>query len=186
MKANQITGAKVAGACGFMRLVLSWFPSSLSGADRPRRSVPALDVSRRIMKTGKIFVFVSVIIATTMVLNGCSPAESGMKLGLASGKPYVDYQDLYDRGAPTDGFLMAGFELKQDNTIVLHFNTHGKPEDKKLIEPTIKKAVYLTQNLRKQHPIRLVFIDGNPRMTLDGKPIGTGAIIREVTLPVEQ
>jgi hypothetical protein len=32
--ANQITGAKVAGACCFMRLVLSRFPSSRSGAYR--------------------------------------------------------------------------------------------------------------------------------------------------------
>jgi hypothetical protein len=31
---NQITGAKVAGACGFMRLVLSRFPSCRSGASR--------------------------------------------------------------------------------------------------------------------------------------------------------
>jgi hypothetical protein len=138
------------------------------------------------MKMKRMFVFVSAIIATAIVLYGCSPAESGMKIGLASDKPYVDYQDLYDRGAPTDGFLMAGFDLKQDNTIVLHFNTHGKPEDEKLIEPTIKKATYLTQHLRKQHPIRLVFIDGSPRVTLDDKPIGTGAIIREVALPVEQ
>jgi hypothetical protein len=34
MTANQITRAKVAGACGFMRLVLSRFGSSRSGAYR--------------------------------------------------------------------------------------------------------------------------------------------------------
>jgi hypothetical protein len=33
-QANQITGAKVAGACRFMRLVLSRFPSCRSGAYR--------------------------------------------------------------------------------------------------------------------------------------------------------
>jgi hypothetical protein len=137
------------------------------------------------MKMKKIFIFVSAIFAA-IVLNGCSPAGSGTTIGLASDKPYVDYQDLYDRGVPTDGFLMTGFELKQDNTIVLRFNTHGKPGDNKVIEPAIEKAKYLTQNLRKQHPIRIEFIDGHPNMTLDDKPLGTGAVIREVTLPVEQ
>jgi hypothetical protein len=90
------------------------------------------------------------------------------------------------RGAPTDGFWAAGFELKPDNTIELHFNTYGRPEDKKSIEPAIKKAKYLTQNLRKKHPIHVVFIDGDLRVTIDGKALGTGEIIQEVTFPVEQ
>jgi hypothetical protein len=34
LSSNKITGAKVAGACGFRRLVLSRFPRWRSGADR--------------------------------------------------------------------------------------------------------------------------------------------------------
>ena len=117
------------------------------------------------------------MVGIAIFVNGCS---------LVSGKPYVDFQDLNDRGVPTDGFSMTGFELKPDNTIELRFYTHGKPEDRKLIEPTIEKVEYLTQNLRKKHPIRVVFVDGNPFMTSNDKPVGTGEVIKEVNLPIAQ
>jgi hypothetical protein len=132
----------------------------------------------------KILAVVVALVGVAIGAGGCSPGTT--KIGWASDKPYVDYPDLFDRGVPTDGFSMTGFALETNNTIELRFNTYGKPEDKKLIEPTIEKAKYLTQNLRKKYPIRVVFIDGNPHMTMDDKPVGTGEVIREVILPITQ
>ncbi len=110
----------------------------------------------------------------------------GASFRVETGKPYADYQDLVTRRVPTDGFAMTGYHLESDSTIEFRFCTHGKPEDKELIEPTIERAKYLTQNLSKEHPIHLVFVDGVPHMTLNGTPVGTGEVIREVTLPVTQ
>lgn len=50
---NQITGAKAAGACGFMRLVLWRFPSCRRRSP-PLRSVPSLDQQVR-LKTYECF-----------------------------------------------------------------------------------------------------------------------------------
>ena len=81
---------------------------------------------------------------------------------------------------------MTAYQLESDSTIDLRFYTHGKPEDKQLIEPTLEKVKYLTQNLSKQHPIHIVFTDGNPMLQVNGQPVGTGEVIREVTLPITQ
>jgi hypothetical protein len=111
---------------------------------------------------------------------------SGATFTVDTGKPYVDYQDLRHRELPDDGFSMTGYQLESDNTLDLRFYTHGKPDDNKLIEPTIEKVKYLTQNLSKQYPIHIVFVDGNPFVKVNGKSEGTGEVIREVTLPIPQ
>ena len=111
---------------------------------------------------------------------------SGASFRVETGKPYADYQDLVTRRVPTDGFSMTGYRLESDNRIEFRFCTHGKAEDKELIEPTIERVKYLTQNLSKEHPIHVVFFDGVPHMTMNGKPVGTGEVIREVTLPITQ
>jgi hypothetical protein len=111
---------------------------------------------------------------------------SGATFTVDTGKPYVDYQDLRARRLPNDGFSMTGYKLESDNTLDLSFYTHGKPEDKELIEPTIKRVKYLTQNLSKQYPIHIVFTDGNPFLQVNGQSVGTGEVIREVDLPVTQ
>ncbi len=111
---------------------------------------------------------------------------SGPSFRVETGKPYADYQDLVTRRVPTDGFAMTGYQLESGNTIEFRFCTHGKPEDKELIEPTIGRVKYLTQNLSKEHPIHLVFVDGVPHMTLNGEPVGTGEVIREITIPIAQ
>ena len=81
---------------------------------------------------------------------------------------------------------MTGYQLESDNTVDFRIYTHGKPEDRAQIDPTIKNIKYLKQNLNREHPIHLVFYDGNPHMTSSGKPVGIGEVIREVTLPVAQ
>jgi hypothetical protein len=111
---------------------------------------------------------------------------SGATFTVDTGKPYVDYQDLRDRKLPDDGFSMTAYQLGSDNTLDLRFYTHGKPEDKELIEPTLERVKYLTQNLSKQYPIHIVFTDGNPMLKVNGQPVGTGEVIREINLPVTQ
>jgi len=111
---------------------------------------------------------------------------AGVTLSVETGKPYADYQDLRTRRVDTDGFLATGFQLESDNTIDLRFYTHGKPEDKELIEPTINRVKYLSQNLTKEHPVHVVFYDGDPKMTMNGKPVGTGEVLKEITLPITQ
>jgi hypothetical protein len=135
----------------------------------------------KIRNAGKMWVFVAAIAA--LVLNGCS---RGTGAGFGSEKPYVDLQDLTNRGVPTNGFLRTSFEMGSDNTIELRLNTFGRPEDQKSIDPTMEGVKYLMQNLRKQHPIHVVVIDGDPSVatTQGGKPQGTGKPIWEVTFPV--
>ena len=58
---------------------------------------------------------------------------------------------------------------ESDSTIDRRFYTTGKPEDKQLVEPTIERVKYLTQNLSKDRPIHVVFYDGNPHVTMNGK-----------------
>jgi hypothetical protein len=111
---------------------------------------------------------------------------SGATFRVETGAPYVDYQDLRNRKLPGDEFSMTGYELESDNTLDLRFYTHGKPEDKQLIEPTIERVKHLTQNLSKQYPIHVVFVDGNPFLKVNGQSEGTGEVIREVDLPVTQ
>jgi len=129
-------------------------------------------------------VMVGVAIGMRMFSQGTT--GGGASFRVETGKPYADYQDLVTRRVPTDGFVMTGYQLESDNTIEFRFCTHGKPEDKELIDPTIERVKYLTQNLTKEHPIHLVFVDGVPHMTLNGKPVGTGEVIRELTLPITQ
>ncbi|MGB8969656.1 MAG: hypothetical protein WCC16_12715 [Candidatus Sulfotelmatobacter sp.] len=111
---------------------------------------------------------------------------SGPTFTVDTGKPYVDYQDLRNRKLPYDGFSMKGYKLESDNTLDLSFYTHGKPDDNKLIEPTIERVKYLTQNLSKQYPIHIVFVDGNPFVKMNGVTEGTGVVIREIDLPVTE
>jgi hypothetical protein len=113
-------------------------------------------------------------------------AVSGATFTVDTGKPYVDYEDLRRRKLPGDGFSMTGYQLESDNTIDLRFYTHGNPDDKKLIEPTIERVKYLTQNLSKQYPIHIIFVDGNPFVKMNGVTEGTGVVIREVDLPVTE
>jgi hypothetical protein len=133
----------------------------------------------------------AVVVVMAGVAIGIRAFHSGATLGGASfrvdtGKPYVDYQDLRDRRLPNDGFSMTGYKLESDNTLDLSFYTNGKSEDKELIEPTIKRVKYLTQNLSKQYPIHIVFTDGNPFLKVNGQSVGTGEVIREIDLPVTQ
>jgi hypothetical protein len=111
---------------------------------------------------------------------------SGATFIVDRGNPYVDYEDLRRRKLPDDGFSMTGYQLESDNTLDLRFYTHGKPDDSKLIEPTIERVKYLTQNLSKQYPIHIIFVDGNPFVKVNGKSEGTGVVIREIDLPVTQ
>jgi hypothetical protein len=111
---------------------------------------------------------------------------SGATFRVETGKPYVDYEDLRNRKLPDDGFSMTAYQLESDNTIDLRFYTNGKPDDNKLIEPTIENVKYLTQNLSKQYPIHIFFIDGNPFLQVNGKSVGTGEVMRDVTLPITQ
>jgi len=129
-----------------------------------------------------------VIAMATIGITGCEKTSvSGPTFRVETGKPFVDYQDLKDRrDVLSDGFSMLGFQLESDNTITLRFYTHGKPEDKALVDPTIERVKSLTQNLVKDHTIHAVFIDGNPMMTVNGKPVGTGEVIGEITLPAAQ
>jgi len=133
----------------------------------------------------KTLAVVAVMVGVAIGTVGCNHV-SGASIRVETGKPYVDYQDLRDRRLPDDGFSMTAYQLESDNALDLRFYTHGKPEDKELIEPTIERVKYLTQNLSKQYQIHVVFVDGNPMMTVGGKPVGTGEVIREITFPVTQ
>ncbi len=135
----------------------------------------------------KMLAVVVVMAGIAIGITGCQSSKAGgASFRVETGKPYVDYQDLRDRKLPDDGFSMTAYQLESDSTIDLRFYTHGKPEDKQLIEPTLEKVKYLTQNLSKQHPIHIVFTDGNPMLQVNGQPVGTGEVIREVTLPITQ
>jgi hypothetical protein len=131
-----------------------------------------------------VVVMAGVIIGIRAFYQGAT--VSGATFTVDTGKPYVDYQDLRNRKLPDDGFSMTGYQLESDNTLDLRFYTHGKPDDNKLIEPTLSRVKYLTQNLSKQYPIHIVFVDGNPFLKVNGKSQGTGEVIREVDLPITQ
>jgi hypothetical protein len=133
----------------------------------------------------KMLAVAVVMVGVAIVILGRGHA-GGASIRVETGKPYVDYQDLRDRKLPDDGFSMTGYQLESDNTLDLRFYTHGKPEDKELIVPTIERVKYLTQNLSKQYPIHVVFIDGNPFLKVNGQSVGTGEVMREITLPVTQ
>ena len=134
----------------------------------------------------KSLAVVVVMLVVALGIRGLLTGKGGgATFTVDTGKPYADFQDLKHR-LPDDGFSMTGYQLEPDNTIELRFYTHGKPEDKELVEPTIKRVKYLTQNLTKDHPIHVVFYDGNPHLTVNGQPVGTGAVIQEVTFPVTQ
>ena len=111
---------------------------------------------------------------------------SGATFTVDRGNPYVDYEDLRRRKLPDDGFSMTGYQLESDNTLDLRFYTHGKPDDSKLIDPTVERVKFLTQNLSKQYPIHIIFVDGNPFVKMNGVTEGTGVVIREVDLPVTE
>jgi len=133
----------------------------------------------------KMLAVVVVMVGVAIGIRGCY--QSGARITVDTGKPFVDYQDLKNRNDMlADGYSMLAYQLESDNTISLRFYTHGKPEDKQLVDPTIERVKNLTLNLNKEHPIHLVFYDGNPHMTLNGKPVGTGEVIQEITLPAAQ
>jgi hypothetical protein len=135
----------------------------------------------------KMLAVAVLLVGVAIGITGCqSGAGGGASFRVETGKPYADYQDLRNRRLPDDGFSMTAYQLESDNTIDLRFYTHGKPDDKKLIEPTLERVKYLTQNLSKEHPIHVVFTDGNPMLKINGQPVGTGEVIQEVTLPITQ
>jgi len=136
----------------------------------------------------KRILAVVMVMAIAAIGVGCDKATvSGPTFRVETGKPFADFQDLKNRrDLLSDGYSMLGYQLESDGTISLRFFTHGKPEDKDLVDPTIERLKHLTQNLTKEHAIHAVFIDGNPMMTVNDKPVGTGEVIREITLPVTQ
>ena len=82
-----------------------------------------------------------VMVGVAIGITGCESSKAGgASFRVETGKPYVDYQDLRDRKLPDDGFSMTAYQLESDSTIDLRFYTHGKPGDKELIEPTLKKV----------------------------------------------
>jgi hypothetical protein len=129
-----------------------------------------------------------VLVGVAIGITGCQKTTvSGPTFRVETGKPFVDFQDLKSRrDLLSEGYSMLGYQQESDGTISLRFFTHGKAEDKDLIDPTIERLKYLTQNLSKEHAIHAVFVDGNPMMTVNDKPVGTGDVIREVTLPITQ
>ncbi|HKV39700.1 MAG TPA: hypothetical protein VJX67_10845 [Blastocatellia bacterium] len=128
-----------------------------------------------------------VYVGVLMLVLGCCGCSTSVSRS-AAGQPYPErqfenYQDLYDRGAPTDDFSETTFNLTSDNTIEIHCYTKGRPGDEKLVEPSIKKLEYLTEKLRKQYKVRVIYYDGNPNLTVNDQQQGTGAVLRTVELP---
>ena len=136
----------------------------------------------------KALAVAAVLVGIAIGVTGCERTTiSGPTLSVETDKPFVDFQDLKKRrDLLSDGYSMLAYQLESDGTISLRFFTHGKPEDKDLIDPTIERLKNLTQILTKEHAVHAVFVDGNPMMTMNGKPVGTGEVIREVTLPITQ
>ena len=130
---------------------------------------------------GKVSAF---ILITAFRCIGCSVSldRSG------AGKPYSDrqfdsYEDLYDRGVPTDDFSATSFALASEDTIEIRFYTKARPGDEKMIDPSIKKIEYLTEKLRKRYKVKVMYYDGNPNVTINDQPQGTGSVLRTVELP---
>ena len=96
--------------------------------------------------------------------------------------PYNSIADLEDRGVPTDKFVKTSFAVRGDGVIEFKYYTYGRDKDHSLIEPAIEKARMLTAKLRKKYEIRLAFMDGTPDITFDGKPVGSGKVLRETVL----
>ena len=136
----------------------------------------------------KALAVAAVLVGIAIGVTGCERTTiSGPTLSVETDKPFVDFQDLKKRrDLLSDGYSMLAYQLESDGTISLRFFTHGKPEDKDLVDPTIERLKNLTQILTKEHAVHAVFVDGNPMMTMNGKPVGTGEVIREVTLPITQ
>jgi len=136
----------------------------------------------------KALAVAAVLVGIAIGVTGCERTTiSGPTLSVETDKPFVDFQDLKKRrDLLSDGYSMLAYQLESDGTISLRFFTHGKPEDKDLVDPTIERLKNLTQVLTKEHAVHAVFVDGNPMMTMNGKPVGTGEVIREVTLPITQ
>ena|SRR6266853_595128 len=119
-------------------------------------------------------------LVTAWGLSGCGDSASP-HLGTVN-QAYENIEQLQRDGVPTGEFSMTQFAIQEDGTIEFKYYTKGRPEDQKLIDPAIEQARKLTSIIRQQHTVKLTFVDGNPMMTLNDKPVGTGDIIKTVVL----
>ena len=133
-------------------------------------------------KTATKNLFVGALIAMIVFVNqACSVAGGAVELSL-NDPPYENIDDFNKRGVSTDGFSATTFQVKE-SAIEISCFTHGKPEDKKLIEPSIAKLDHMTKKLQGQYKVTIKYYDGNPNMTIDDKPVGTGEIVRTAMFP---
>lgn len=124
-----------------------------------------------------------VAVLFSLLLSGCGGDDASHKQR-ETVRPYENLDELNAMigGVPIDDFSGTGFEFKPDGVIEFRYFTYGRPEDNALIEPAIEKARQLTATLRKNHSFKLIFVDGDPALTIDEKPVGTGEVIRTVVL----
>ena len=164
---------------GYSRDMMLWLVGSLLPAGGRQLSPFVRCQGILKMQTCHIILMAAICIAFSG-LPGCD--EATPPTSAPSVQPYTDLAELESRGVPSGDFSMTSFAIQQDGLIRFTYYTDGTSEAHGLIDPAIEEARHLTINLRESHPIELVFVDGNPHMTVNDQPVGTGEVLRTVRL----
>lgn len=122
-----------------------------------------------------------VALAVVALLSGCGRSGSSSP-GVSAVRPYQSLEELEREGVPIGRFSATAWRLREDGVIEFDYYTYGKSEDLQLIEPAIEEARQITSALRQQYPVELVFFDGNPTMVINGERVGTGEVVRRMSL----
>jgi hypothetical protein len=129
------------------------------------------------MTSCRPFIVAAVLLVRLVVL-GCDDTSTSPPTSTV--RPYSDVAELESRGVPSGDFSMTAFAVQRDGLIRFTYYTNGTKDAHGLIEPAVAEARQLTATLRQSHAVELVFIDGNPNMTVNDQPTGTGKVLRTV------
>jgi hypothetical protein len=113
----------------------------------------------------------------------CSGPKDKLEIRAGAQKQFESYDDLFDRGIPADDFSHTAFNLDGDVIQVdCYTKSSTKGPDSGMINSSVAKLTEMVDKLRAKYSVNLIYHDGDPIITVNNEPSGTGSIIRTVSL----
>ena len=97
--------------------------------------------------------------------------------------PFSDYQDLKDRRLKVNPFAFAMYRITDIEILEIEFYSHGNTDANAQMDDRIEYVKFMTQVIRNKHPVKLMFIDGDPTRLVNGNPPGTFKVVKQVYFP---
>lgn len=124
------------------------------------------------------------IITSLFLLTSCATTNTKKRTTPKKvAQPFSNYESFEKRKVIVSPYALFIYRLTENDILEIKFYAHGNLEAINQIDSKIEYIKYLTQHIRKEYPVEVIFIDGDPTRLVDGRPPGTFQVIKEVYFP---